>query len=78
MTNQKLSFQAALSLSPSLSLPHEDTARRQPSARKEESWAQLISDAQLFICFCCLSHSVYDTLFWQLELVKTELRDPLN
>ena len=35
---QKLSLQTAVSLP--LSLPHEDTARRQPSARQEESWDQ--------------------------------------
>ena len=84
---QKLSLQTAVSLP--LSLPHEDTARRQASARQEESWdqdlAMLTPWSQrpnfkncMKIRSCCWSHSVYDTLFWQLELVKTELRGPLN
>ena len=84
---QKLSLQTAVSLP--LSLPHEDTARRQPSARQEESWDQDLAmltpwsqrpnfENCMKIHSCCLSHSVYDTLFWQLELVKTELRGPLN
>ena len=74
----------------SLSLPATwGHSKRQPSARQEESrdqdlamlapWSQMPNFKNCMkIRSCCLSHSVYDTLFCQLELVKTELRGPLN